>query len=52
VSKKLKNKTVIYWEQPSYTAVDASAIDSLPHEVKKLIVQHILDDLRIGVHLK
>lgn len=47
-----KNKAIIYWDNPSYTAVDASELKTLPEEVKHLLVNTLLEDLNIGVRVR
>ena len=49
---KLKNKAVIYWEQPGDTPIFVKEIKELPKSVKILIVNSILQDLNIGVSIR
>lgn len=49
---KPKNKVTIYWDNPSYNVVQAKDLDDLPEDIQKMIAQHILDNLNIGVKLR
>lgn len=42
IKNKLKNKVIIYWDNPSYLAVDVSEIKKLPKEVQIMIANTIL----------
>jgi hypothetical protein len=49
---KLKNQAVVYWEKPSYTAVNTNELGHLPDDVQKMIAQSILDNLNIEITLR
>lgn len=44
---KPKNKATVYWEQSSYSVINTSELNPLPTEIKRMLLDHLLYELKI-----